>query len=127
VGSRQKGEIVGGKDYTDLIAWKRAMDLVENVYHVTKTFPSEEKFGLTSQLRRAVVSIPSNIAEGQGRRSKKEFANFLSIAHGSLREVETQLRIAKRLEYLPSALLDELLSISAETGRLITGLANSLS
>ncbi len=103
------------------------MDLVENVYHVTKTFPSEEKFGLTSQLRRAVVSIPSNIAEGQGRRSKKEFANFLSIAHGSLREVETQLRIAKRLEYLPSALLDELLSISAETGRLITGLANSLS
>ena len=75
------------KNYQDLIGWQKAMDLVEVVYHLTKRFPSEELYGLTSQVRRAAVSVPSNIAEGQGRNSTNEFARFLSIAHGSLREV----------------------------------------
>ena len=77
------------KIYRDLIAWQRGMDLVEAVYVATKGFPKEELYGLTSQLRRAVVSIPSNIAEGQGRNSQKEFVPFLAIVYGSLREAET--------------------------------------
>ena len=88
------------RNYTELIAWQKGMDFVEAVYKATKQFPKEELYGLTSQLRRAVVSIPSNIAEGQGRRSTKEFVQFLSIAHGSLREAETQILIAKRLNYI---------------------------
>jgi four helix bundle protein len=114
------------QNYRDLIAWQKAMDLVENVYLATKMFPKEEIYGLSSQLRRAVVSIPSNIAEGQGRSSAKEFQNFLSIAHGSLREVETQLIIAQRLGYLKVKGLSTLLELAAEVGRLTKGLQNSL-
>jgi four helix bundle protein len=88
------------KTHKDLDAWKRSLDLVETVYKVTKAFPQEELYGLTNQLRRAAVSIPSNIAEGAARGSKKEFIQFLHIALGSLSEVETQLVIAKRLNYL---------------------------
>src|SRR6185369_4825205 len=94
------------QNYRDLIAWQKAMDLVELVYAATTGFPTDERFGLTSQVRRAVVSIPSNIAEGQARRSQSEFLHFLSIAHGSLREVETQLLIATRLRYLDPAVGD---------------------
>ncbi|WP_374687346.1 four helix bundle protein [Promineifilum sp.] len=75
--------------YRELIVWQKAMDLVLNVYEVTRAFPREEAFGLTSQLRCACISVPSNIAEGQGRHSVKEFVRFLEIAHGSLQEVET--------------------------------------
>lgn len=114
------------KDYRDLIVWQKAMDLVVEVYEATKKFPKEEIYGLTSQVRRAAVSVPSNIAEGQGRRSTKEFLNRLSIAHGSLREAETQIMIAGRLAYLISREVDLLLEKAAEVGRLINGLSNSL-
>ena len=103
------------------------MDLVESVYGSTRGWPREELYGLTAQVRRAAVSIPSNIAEGQGRASKREFANFLSIAHGSLRELETQLTIARRLGYLSPDAEGSLLLQAAEVGRLINGLSNSLS
>ncbi len=115
------------RNYREPIAWQKAMDFVELVYQATKQFPKEELYGLTSQLRRAVVSIPSNKAEGQGRSSTREFQNFLSIAHGSLREVETQLIIAQRLGYLTANALNPLLELAAEVGRLTNGLRNSLS
>ncbi len=88
------------KNYQELIVWQKGMDLVEAVYKASQTFPQEETYGLTSQIRRAVVSVPSNIAEGQGHKSTKEFMHFLSIALGSLREVETQILITERLTYL---------------------------
>ena len=88
------------KTHKDLDAWKRSLDLVEMVYKVSKEFPKEELYGLINQLRRAAVSIPSNIAEGAARGSKKEFIQFLHIALGSLSEVETQLIIANRLGYV---------------------------
>jgi|SRR5581483_1545468 len=114
------------QNYRDLIAWQKAMDLVERVYSATASFPPDERFGLTAQIRRAVVSVPSNIAEGQGRRSRSEFGHFLSVAHGSLREVETQLLIAIRLHFLDEAIAESVLSLSDEVGRLIGGLARSL-
>ncbi|WP_169978464.1 four helix bundle protein [Tautonia rosea] len=117
---------MASQNYRDLIAWQRAMDLVEQVYQDTARFPNEERFGLTNQLRRSAVAIPSNIAEGQGRGGNREFHRFLSIAHGSLREVETQLLIADRLRYLDDPATSELLSRCSEVGRLLNGLMNSL-
>ncbi|MBO0723160.1 MAG: four helix bundle protein [Blastocatellia bacterium] len=117
---------MAGKNYKDLIAWQKAMDLVEMVYKVTGQFPKEELYGLTTQLRRAVISIPSNIAEGQGRNSTNDFKRFLLISHGSLREVETQILIAERLHYLDQAQIEPILSLASEVGRLINGLCNSL-
>jgi len=102
------------------------MDLVVVIYEVTGKFPAHEQFGLTSQLRHAAVSIPSNIAEGEGRRSSGDFGRFLMIAYGSLREVETQLLIASRLSYLSKDTVDPLLENTAEIGRLINGLKRSL-
>ncbi len=117
---------MAGKNYRDLLVWQKAMDLVEDVYRVTKPFPREEIYGLTAQLRRAAVSIPSNIAEGQGRRSDREFLNFLSIAHASLREVETQILIAQRLKYVNEDKKSELFEQTSEVGRLLNGLMRSL-
>jgi four helix bundle protein len=114
------------KNFKDLIAWQKAMDLVEMVYRLTKQFTPEELYGLTSQLRRAVVSIPSNIAEGQGRNTENEFNRFLSIAYGSLREVETQLLIAIRLEYVRQSDFQPVQDLCDETGRILNGLMNSL-
>lgn len=114
------------QNFRDLIVWQKAMDLVEAVYGATSSFPADERFGLTSQIRRAVVSVPSNIAEGQGRRSSTEFVHFLSIAHGSLREVETQLLIAVRLKYLDDSGAEDAFAVSDEVGRLLTGLTRSL-
>ena len=114
------------KSYRDLIVWQKAMDLVEDVYKKTKGFPREERYGLTSQLRRAVVSVPSNIAEGQGRDSTKEFLHHLSIAYGSLCEVGTQILIAHRLGYLVTRDLEFLDALTSEVGRLINGLSNKL-
>ena len=114
------------KSYRDLIVWQKAMDLVEDVYKKTKGFPREEGYGLTSQLRRAVVSVPSNIAEGQGRTSTKEFLHHLSIGYGSLCEVETQILIAHRLGYLEKRELESLDEMTSEVGRLINGLSNKL-
>jgi four helix bundle protein len=88
------------KDYRDLIAWQKAMELVESIYRMTKTFPQEEIYSLSNQMRRAAISIPSNIAEGHGRKSTKVFLHFLSVAYGSLKEVETQVFISLRLNYI---------------------------
>ena len=114
------------KSYRELIAWQKAMDLVVQVYEMTRTFPREEIYGLTSQLRRAAVSIPSNIAEGQGRRSSKEFVRFLGIAYGSLQETETQIILATRLGYLEAVQEAQVLEQCAEVGKLINGLTNAL-
>lgn len=112
--------------YKDLNAWKESMALVKLIYTITRTFPQEERFGLTNQIRRAVVSIPSNIAEGRGRYSTAEFINFLSIAHGSLNEVETQLEIALMLEFVDMATYNEIIAKCAVVGKLIVGLIKSL-
>jgi four helix bundle protein len=114
------------RHYQELIVWQRAMDLVEEVYRVSRTFPREEIYGLTSQLRRAAVSIPSNVAEGQGRRTTQDFLRHLSIAYGSLLEVETQIMIAIRLRYLTSGNCVVAMNIAAEVGKLLNGLMSSL-
>ena len=115
------------KTYQELIVWQKAMDLIESVYKLSRTFPREEVYALTSQIRRAAVSIASNIAEGQGRRTTSDFLRHLSIAYGSLLETETQLLIAKRLRYLGNTHLDEVMKQTAEVGRLLNGLIASLS
>lgn len=117
---------MAGRNYSDLVAWQRAMDLVEMVYKATAKFPKEEIYCLTNQLRRAVVSIPSNIAEGQGRKSPNDFRRFLAISYGSLREVETQILIARRLNYMTEAQTERMMNLAGEAGRLINGLSNSL-
>ena len=86
--------------YSELIVWQKAMDLVTEIYKITSTFPSDERFGLSSQARRAAVSIPSNIAEGHGRKATGAYVNHLSIAYGSLVELETQIQIAVRLNFV---------------------------
>jgi four helix bundle protein len=117
---------MAGKNYRDLETWKRAMDLVEEVYEATRKFPKDELYSLTNQVRRATVSVPSNIAEGQGRESDREFLHHLAIAYGSLCEVETQVIIAERLKYLESNETAKLLSRAGEVGRLLNGLSRSL-
>src|SRR5665647_1247433 len=102
--------------YMDLICWQKAMDLVTEIYRLTKQLPKEEVFGLASQLRRAAVSIPSNVAEGQGRLSKGEFRTFLGNARGSLSELETQILICKNLDYIAEQELS-LIHISEPTRR----------
>lgn len=108
----------------DLEVWRDALDLVEAVYRVTASFPSDERFGLTSQLRQAAVSVPSNIAEGAARRTRAELLQFLYIARGSLAEIETQIQISRRLDMLGNdADLDELLDrVLAKLGALLNSL-----
>ena len=112
------------KTHKDLDVWKKSMDIVTEIYRVTKDFPKEEVYGLTNQMRRSVVSIPSNIAEGAGRNSKKEFIQFLYVALGSASELETQLIIAQNLAYLKDVrqFLDQLDSIK----KMLNGLINHL-
>lgn len=112
--------------YRDLVAWQKAVDLVTEIYRMTRSFPKDEIYGLTSQLRRAAVSIPSNIAEGQGRLSKGEFRQFLGQARGSILEVETQTIIARNLGFLESAPAENVLQRSAEVNRILNGLLDSL-
>jgi four helix bundle protein len=114
------------KHYRELVAWQKAMDLVVAVYQATGLLPVDELYGLRSQLRRAAVSIPSNIAEGQGRGTPDEFKRFLRIANGSRQEVETQIVVAERLGYLEPALVRRLIEMSEEVGRLNSGLLRSL-
>jgi len=114
------------RSYRDLVAWQKGMDLVVSVYQTTRCFPREETYGLTSQVRRAAVSIPSNIAEGQGRGSPKEFARFLRITQGSLQEMETQLLIAERLCFVSPVALAPVMASAAEVGRIVRGLTKSL-
>jgi four helix bundle protein len=103
------------------------MELVTAIYRATATFPRDELFGITSQLRRAAVSVPSNIAEGQGRLSEKEFRHFLGQSRGSLMEVETQLQIAENLGYLPKEQTAALMTSCSEVGRILNGLLASVS
>ncbi|MFP3868894.1 MAG: four helix bundle protein [Desulfobacteraceae bacterium] len=114
------------RSYRDLVAWQKAMELVTQVYQVSKKFPKEEIYALLSQLRRAAVSIPSNIAEGQGRSSKGEFLQFLGHAKGSLSELETQVLIARNLSYLNEAETYKLLELTEELGRILNGLVASV-
>jgi four helix bundle protein len=114
------------KCYRDLIAWQKAMDLVTEVYGCTQAFPKAEVYGLVSQLRRAAVSVPSNIAEGHARQSTGEYRQFLGHALGSLMEVETQILISQRLGYVDSEKSDELLGRTTEIGKIVNGLLRSL-
>jgi four helix bundle protein len=112
--------------YSDLLVWQRAMDLVVEIYRLCQSFPAAERYGLISQMQRAAISVPSNIAEGQARKSSGAFQNHLSIAAGSLAELETQLILSQRLGFCaePTCLL--ILSKTDEIGRMLTGLKNSL-
>jgi four helix bundle protein len=114
------------QSYRQLIAWQKAMDLEAHVYRATVTFPKEEMYGLTSQLRRAGVSIPSNIAEGQGRQTTGEFRQFLGHARGSLLETETQILISQRLGYFDTKTAEKRLAQASELGRILNGLMKLL-
>jgi len=114
------------QSYKELVAWNKAMELVTEIYRITQDFPKEELFGLTSQLRRAAVSIPSNIAEGKGRLSKGEFRQFLGHARGSLAELETQILIAQNLHYLSEAEANKLLVMVEEMGKVLNGLLSAV-
>jgi four helix bundle protein len=114
------------KHYQELIAWQKAMDFAEAVHGLTLKFPRHEMFGLSSQLRRSAVSVPSNIAEGQGRGGTKEFVQFLNFSNGSLQEAETQIILAGRFSYLNHQQVDATLDLAAEVGRISNGLIRSL-
>ena len=114
------------QNYRQLEVWQLAMDLAERCYQATKGFPKEELFGLTSQIRRSAVSIPANIAEGQGREHTKEFLNHLSIARGSLLELETHLMLSQRIGLLQQPELDSLLAMTDRLSRMLSGLRKAL-
>jgi four helix bundle protein len=115
------------KSYRELVVWQRSMDLSIEVYRETRSFPSEEKFGVTSQMRRAATSVSANIAEGQARRTRGEFLQALGIARGSLAELETFVILCQRLGYLNPAPSEELLARCEEVSKLLSGLMKSLS
>jgi four helix bundle protein len=119
-------ELAPVRSYETLVAWQKAIDLVEHVYQASRNWPQDEVFGLRNQVRRAAVSVPSNIAEGRGRTGTSEYLHHLSIAHGSLCEVGTQIVIAQRLRYLDEATCKALKGQIDEVGRLIGGLIRSL-
>ena len=112
--------------YRDLAVWQRAVELAVACYRVTQGFPKHETYGLSAQLQRAAGSVSANIAEGRSRKYTREFLHHLSIAYGSLAELETHLEIARRLSYLPNEQTDALLDICTAVGRMINGLHNSL-
>jgi four helix bundle protein len=112
--------------YQDLKVWQKSLELTLEIYRKTQSFPAAELYGLTNQMRRAAVSISSNIAEGTGRSSDRDFALFLCHARGSLHELETQAVIAKELGYLAEGGAQEVRALTSETGRMLNGLINSL-
>ncbi len=114
------------RNYKDLVVWQKAYSLCLDVYKLTKQFPDEEKYGLTSQIKRAAVSIPSNIAEGYGRKTTKEYIQFLYIAYGSLCELETQLMLAKDLKYSRNMKEDTHVENLREVERMLKSLIKSL-
>jgi four helix bundle protein len=114
------------KSHRDLIAWHKAMILTVEIYHITKTFPKEELYGLTSQIRRASASIAANIAEGQGRRLGGEFNHFLGNARGSLLELDTHIELAFRVGYITKQQHNNLQEIINEVGRILNGLMRSI-
>lgn len=115
------------KHYKDLAAWQKAVALVELVYAATAEFPKREVYGLANQMRRAAVSVPSNIAEGQARFSKRDFRHFLRASRGSVAELETQVLIAQRLKYIDHTSAETILSSINEVSRILSGLISSIS
>jgi len=111
--------------YRDLKVWQKGMDVAERCYRITQSFPPEERYGLTSQIRRAAVSVPCNIAEGHSRFHTKEFLNHLSMARGSLAEVETLLLLCQRVGLLKEECVSGLLALTDEIGRMSSGLRQS--
>lgn len=116
----------GIRSYRDLHVWQRGVELVEEVYKISAEFPPDERFGLTSQIRRAAVSVPSNIAEGYGRRRRAQYTHHLDIANGSLKEVETQLIIAGRLNLTTKDKCQHAWHLLQECGKMLNGLIRSL-
>jgi four helix bundle protein len=114
------------RSYKDLIVWQRSIELVKAVYSLTSKFPTEERFGLVNQMRRAAVSVPSNIAEGQARKSTAEFIRFLSMAGGSLAELETQLIIARELKFSDPTQYDEVSAQIFEVQKMMSALQGKL-
>lgn len=114
------------RSYRDLIVWQKSMDLVNKIYSITQSFPKEEMYGVTSQMRRAGISVPANIAEGQARNSKGEFRQFLGIAQGSLAELETLILICQNLGYIQPNNAEELLDNCEEIAKLSAALKRSL-
>lgn len=115
------------KDHKDLIVWQKSMDLLVEVYRLVKKLPKEETYALSDQMRRAAVSIPSNIAEGRGRSSEKDYLRFLFIARGSQAEIETQLLACVRLDYLSESEVETTLNLCSEVGRMLNSMIRKLS
>jgi four helix bundle protein len=114
------------RSYRDLEVWQRSMRLAKRIYQVTQRFPPDERFGLTNQLRRASVSVPSNLAEGHARFGAGEFSRFISIAMGSVAEIETQTLLSRDLGYLKQSWADELLAELETIGKMLRGLAKAI-
>lgn len=114
------------KDFKDLTVWQKAMELVAEVYLLVKKLPKEELFALSDQIRRSSISIPSNIAEGQARNSVKEFIHFLAIAKGSKAELETQLLLCVKINYLNNTEIENAINLIQEIGKMLNALQNSL-
>jgi four helix bundle protein len=123
---RADPSISGIRGYSDLTVWKIALDLVVEIYSVSRRFPADERFGLTSQIRRAAVSIAANIAEGHSRSSRREYRHFASIARGSVAELETELAIAERLQYVAAADLSLAREYADHVGRMLSNLRRRL-
>ena len=119
-------KIVKSRSYKDLEVWKLSIELVKEIYRITEKFPPSEIYGLTNQIRRAAISIPSNIAEGQERNSAKEFRQFLAIALGSVAEIETQLIIAKQIHYLTEAEVEPFMASIDRLRKMTRGLIKSI-
>lgn len=122
----RRGAMAKVNGFMDLIGWQKSMDLVEEVYRVSASFTADERFGLTAQVRRAAVSIPSNVAEGYGRSTKADYIRFIDIAKGSANEVETQLRIAQRLRFVKVQNSERALAMAVEVQRILRGLGDGL-
>jgi len=114
------------KDTSKLIVWQKSHKLVLKIYEITKEFPRDERFGLTSQIRRAAVSIPSNIVEGKARGSKKDYRRFLLMSRGSLEEVKYQLLLARDLKYIEQDVYNDVLDNAKEVGRMLSGLIKTM-
>ena len=112
--------------HRDLKVWQKSLDLVDMVYAATEAWPKHELYGLTAQLRRAAVSIPSNIAEGNGRSSTADYLRFLDVSFGSLMEVDTQVEIARRRDYVSAVQQEQISTLVVEVGKMINGLRRSL-
>lgn len=110
------------ESHKNLIVWQKSMELVNSIYALTKDFPKEEMYGLTSQMRRAAISIPSNIAEGRSKRTTRDFIKFVNIAYGSAAELETQILISKNLDYISCEMSEHILGLLTEVSKMLHGL-----